>query len=41
MTTNSILDNLANEQASYQSYLDRGTQAIDNFDIEKIGRAHV
>jgi len=35
MTTNSILDNLANEQASYQSYLDRGTQAIDNFDLEK------
>ena len=36
MDTQSILDQLASEQDSYQGYLQRGNQAVNDFDMEKL-----
>lgn len=36
MDTQNILDQLASEQDSYQGYLQRGNQAINDFDMEKL-----
>ena len=32
----SVYDQLQSEQGDYQTYLDRGKSAMDNYDMEKI-----